>query len=79
MSPEVLALLGVILGGGGVSAFVAFRKAGPESAAIATETLIAVNNELRSELARRDKEVERRDQEINELRERIAVLEAKTP
>ncbi len=57
MSPELVALLGVLLGGGGVTAVVAFRKAGPESAAIATETLINVNEELRKEIARLSAEV----------------------
>jgi hypothetical protein len=59
MSPELLALLGVLLGGGGVTAVVAFRKAGPESAAIATETLIKVNEELRREITRLSGEVEK--------------------
>jgi formiminotetrahydrofolate cyclodeaminase len=66
MNPELVALLGVILGGGGVSAFVAARKAGPESAAIATETLIKVNEELRKEISRLSEEVQKLREELRE-------------
>ena len=67
MSPELLSLLGVILGGGFVGGVAAFRKAGTESSAIATETLIKVNEELR-------KEITRLSDEVKHLRE---ALEAK--
>jgi hypothetical protein len=47
---------------------------------IAADTLIKVNEELRRELARRDKEwgeeIERRDEEIKRLRDRLAALRA---
>lgn len=63
MSPQVVGLLGIILGGGfvgGISSFIInFRKSGPETAAIATETLIKVNEELRLEIKRLSDEVER--------------------
>lgn len=64
------ALIAALLGAGGLGAFASFRKAGKESESIATQTLIAVNDELRKELVRRD-------EEIGRLRERIARLELK--
>lgn len=70
MTPTVVGLLAIILGGGFLGAIITFRKAGAESSSIATETLIAVNKELRLELTRRDTE-------LGLLRERIAVLESK--
>ena len=70
MTPEITALLGVILGGGFVSGIAAFRKAGAESSSAATQSLIAVNEELRRELSRRDAE-------LAKLRERLAILEQK--
>ena len=70
MTPQVIALLGLLLGGGFLGAIVTFRKAGAESASIATKTLIAVNEELRRDLTRRDTE-------LAILRERVAVLESK--
>lgn len=59
MSPELVAILGVVLGGGFAGSIAVFRKAGPESAAIATETLIKVNEELRRELNWLNDEVKR--------------------
>lgn len=59
LTPALISLLGVILGGGFVGGVVAFRKAGAESGAIATETLIKVNQELRVELNRLNDEVKR--------------------
>lgn len=69
IDPSTFALLvAAILGTGGISGLVAYRKTGSESESIAARTLIAVNDELRKELARRDSE-------IVQLRERVAVLE----
>lgn len=70
MTPEVVGLMGALLGGGFIGAVAAFRKAGAESSSVATQSLIAVNEELRRELARRDSE-------LAKLRERLAVLEEK--
>lgn len=70
------ALVTGVLGGGLWQAVASFRKAGSEARktgseadSIASQTLIAVNAELRLEISRRDAE-------IRELRERVAVLEA---
>lgn len=62
-------LVVAILGGGGVAAILSYRKTGAEAEQIAANTLIAVNGELRSELARCHAE-------IAALRERIATLES---
>jgi hypothetical protein len=59
MSPEIVALLGFILGGGVAGSYAAFRKVGPETTAIATESLIRVNEELRKEIGRLSIEVEK--------------------
>jgi hypothetical protein len=70
IDPGAIALLvTAILGSGGIASFFARRKAGAEAESIAAATLIAVNEELRRELSRRDEEIAR-------LRERVAVLEA---
>lgn len=59
MTPEIVGVLGLILGGGLAGSYVAFRKVGPETSAIATESLIKVNEELRKEISRLSNEVER--------------------
>lgn len=59
MTPAVVGLLGILLGGGFIGGVAAFRRAGSESNAIATESLIKVNEELRRELARLNDEVAR--------------------
>lgn len=59
MTPAVVGLLGILLGGGFLGAIVTFRKAGTESSAIAMESLIKVNEELRKELNRLNGEVEK--------------------
>jgi hypothetical protein len=66
----VTAVVIALLGGGGVGAWVAFKKAGPEIELTSVTTLNAVIATLRVEL-------ERRDEEIAALRERLAVLESK--
>ena len=78
MTPTVIALLGVIFGGGGIVAFVNFRKAGSESSVMATQSLIAVNEELRRDLKRRDeqndtlqRELEGREGQNKELRQEL--------
>lgn len=73
------AFITAILGAGGLGSFVAFRKAGKEADEIAARTLIAVNDELRKELKRRDEDIAamRRlhAEEIAALRKRIVDLE----
>jgi hypothetical protein len=73
------------LGAGGVSGFFSVAKINKERGQldaktdqIAADTLIKVNEELRRELERRDKEwgeeIKRRDDEIKRLRDRLAAL-----
>jgi uncharacterized protein HemX len=73
------------LGAGGVSGIFNVLKINKERGQldaktdqIAADTLIKVNEELRRELARRDKEwaeeIQRRDDEIRRLRQRLAEL-----
>jgi hypothetical protein len=80
IDPSIFAgVVTALLGGGALGAYAAWRKAGPEAESIAAKTLIAVNSELRAELARRDEawatEMARKNEEIAACRERIAVLE----
>jgi hypothetical protein len=79
VTPEVVGLLSILLGGGFVAGIAAWRTSGSEATTQATSSLIAVNEELRTELARRDREhreeIELRNGEIAKLRERVAVLE----
>jgi predicted nuclease with TOPRIM domain len=77
MTPAVVGLIGVLISGGFIGGIVAFRKSGKESESIAAQTLIAVNAELRLELARRNEDLRRRDEEVKELRDRLAALEAR--
>jgi predicted nuclease with TOPRIM domain len=78
-------LAAAFLGAGGVSGLFNFLKINKERGQldaktdqIAADTLIKVNEELRRELARRDKEwgeeIQRRDEEIKRLRDRLAAL-----
>lgn len=73
------------LGAGGVAALFNLLKInkereqiGAKADQIAADTLIKVNEELRRELGRRDKEwreeIERRDEEIKRLRDKLATL-----
>lgn len=79
IDPTIGVIVSVILSGSIVGAIAAFKKAGPEAGAIAAETLIKVNEELRKELSRRalehTAELGQRDEQIAQLRERVAVLE----
>jgi hypothetical protein len=69
VDPAVLiALVAALFGAGGIGVFATLRKAGKETESIAIQSLIAVNEELRRELVRRDSE-------IASLRERVAKLE----
>lgn len=88
----VALIIGAVLGTGGFGALILnFRKAGKEAEAVVTARVISINDELRLELDRRDKahmeELERLEtrrlaeaaryrEEIAQLRERIARLEA---
>lgn len=65
------ALVTALLGAGGLGGLIAFRKAGAEAESLATATLIAVNAELRTELARRDDEIARLRDRVARLEERI--------
>src|SRR3954468_20518447 len=47
-----VALITTILGGGGLAAFAAFRKAGPESESVSVSTMKEVIAELRTETSR---------------------------
>lgn len=67
----VTMIVGVILGGGGLTAYAVARKAGPEADQIVAATLIEVNKHLREELALRDKEIEHLRDEVTRLRERL--------
>jgi flagellar motility protein MotE (MotC chaperone) len=80
LDPAVFAtLIAAVLGAGGIGAFAAYRKVGPENEDLAAKTMAFVNDELRKELARRDElhraELHERDERIAGLRERVAVLE----
>lgn len=84
-----VAFVAAVLGAGGIGSIVAFRKAGKEADEIAARTLIAVNDELRKELRRRDDELsalrgrvseaesqlEAKEREVAELRRRLGDLE----
>jgi flagellar motility protein MotE (MotC chaperone) len=75
-------MVAALLGGGLLAGFAAYKRAGPESEAIAARTLIQVNEELRKELSRRAlehaQELKFRDEQIAALRERVAVLESRS-
>lgn len=64
-----------ILGGGLVYAYVAFKKAGPETEGIAARTLIEVNDDLRKELDRRDRTIDLLEKRLSHMREEIEILE----
>lgn len=71
VDPSVFAAIVLAsLGTGGLGAVVAYRKAGPENTDLAARTMAFVNEELRTEL-------KRRDEEIANLRERVAYLESR--
>lgn len=77
VEPSVLsAIVVAILGGGGVGAFLAYRKTGAEAESIAARTLIEVNEELRTELARSREELGRARSEVEHARNEIAQLRA---
>jgi peptidoglycan hydrolase CwlO-like protein len=71
----VTAVAAALLGGGLLAGIGILRKSGPEAEKIVADTLIQVNQHLREELERRDKEweeqVERRDREIERLRQEV--------
>lgn len=71
----VTAIVVALLGGGLLGGIAILRKSGPEAEQIVAETLIKVNEHLRTELERRDKEwqdqVDRRDREITRLRDEV--------
>lgn len=83
------AFVAAVLGAGGLGSILAFRKADKEADEIAARTLIAVNEELRRELERRDEEIATlrgrvdaqdhllrvKNDEIGMLRERVAIIE----
>jgi len=58
VSQQVVAILVAVLGAGGVGSILAFRKTDNEASAIATESLIKVNEELRREIVRLSEEVQ---------------------
>lgn len=83
------AIVAALIGGGWVGGIVAWRKAGPEKESIVTQTMVAVNKELREVNKELREELDRRDgafaverahltAEIAKCRERIAVLENHT-
>jgi peptidoglycan hydrolase CwlO-like protein len=74
----VTAIVAALLGGGWLGGLAIFRKAGPEAKQVVADTLIQVNQHLREELERRDKDwqtqIDRRDKEINHLRDEVKRL-----
>lgn len=86
----VIGAIATILGSGGLAAVLAWRRTGAETESITMATMQAVNQELRTELDRRDRayaedlarrdrayreDLAKRDSEIVGLRERVAILE----
>lgn len=70
MDPEVIVpLIVAFLGGGGLASVIAFRKTSAEAGSVAAATLIGVIEELRNEL-------DRKDDVIRRLGERVAILES---
>lgn len=65
-----------ILGGGMATAYVAFKKAGPEVESISVGTLRGVIEELRVELDRKDAQLKDQNITIGRLINRIEKLEA---
>lgn len=66
-----LALVGILLGGSGVGAFVAFKKAAPEAESISVTTLRGVIEEMREELSRKDKQIKEQNVTIGRCTEKI--------
>jgi hypothetical protein len=82
----LVAIIAAILGGGGIGAIVAYRKAGPEVESISVNTLKGVIQEMRTELERKDRTIDglnhrlgEQQQQIAELAERIHQLEMEPP
>lgn len=75
IDPFSSAVVATLLGGGFITAVVAWRKAGPEGESIAARTLIEVNQELRNELDRRDKLIDALERRLTHMREEIEGLE----
>ena len=73
MDPAIL--IAAILGAGGIGGAAAWRKAGEEADSIAATTLIAVNKELRTEIARLRSDLDQERRDSRELRGRVAELE----
>lgn len=74
-------LLATLLGGGGLGAFLTWRKTSAEAEAVSVATMRGVIEELRAEITRMNiahqAEIARKEEQIAKLRERIAVLEEK--
>ena len=73
MDPQLLVALILALGGLGGAA--AWRKAGREAESIAATTLIEVNKELRTEIARLRSDLDQERRDSLQLRDRVAELE----
>jgi len=72
----IAAIAAALLGAGGIGGFAAYRKAGKEAESISVQTMVAVNEELRREIARRDEQLKEAKEELTGAKERIAVLES---
>jgi flagellar motility protein MotE (MotC chaperone) len=59
LDPGLVGLVTTVLGGGFLYAWVAYRKVGPETEAIGNKSLIEVNSELRTEINRQSKLIDR--------------------
>lgn len=82
----LVALVSLILGGSGVGAIIAFRKAGPEVEAISVTTLRGVIQEMRDELERKDRiigdlnhQIGKQGEMITQLTTRVSQLEVEPP
>jgi hypothetical protein len=75
IDPIASVAVATLLGGGLLGSVVAWRKAGPEGESIAARTLIQVNEELRTELDRRDKLIDALELRLTHMREEIEGLE----
>lgn len=78
LDPGLVTVVGAVLTGGFVYAIVAYRKAGPEIAALGNKSLIEVNAELRTEITRQtnliDRLREQNDRHEQVIKEQDAAL-----
>jgi cell division protein FtsB len=74
IAPWMVGLLGAVLGGGLITALVAYRKSGPEVESISVGTMREVTEELRTEISRLKEENEKLIAEMSDLKTEIRAL-----